>query len=70
MGARRSFPSAGRSVLKETLNPRGDQASVTMRLCTGLSRAEFALLARPRTTSRATDRLYLFDGRLLGLHDC
>jgi len=46
----------------------GDQESVTMRLCTELSRAEFALLARPRTTSRATDRLYLFDGRLLGLH--
>jgi hypothetical protein len=39
-----------------------------MRLCTGLSRAEFALLARPRATSRATGSLYLFETRLLGLH--
>jgi hypothetical protein len=44
---------------------RGDQAPVTMRLGTGLSRAEFALLARPRATSRATDSLYLFESRLL-----
>jgi hypothetical protein len=44
-----------------------DQASVTMRLCAGLSRAEFALLARPRATSRATDSLYLFESGLLGL---
>ncbi len=39
-----------------------------MRLCTGLSRAEFALLARPRATSRATDSLYLFESRPLSLH--
>jgi hypothetical protein len=39
-----------------------------MRLCTGLSGAEFALLARPRATSGATDSLYLFESRLLGLH--
>jgi hypothetical protein len=39
-----------------------------MRLCTGLSSAEFALLARPRATGRATDSLYLFESRLLGLH--
>ena len=36
--------------------------------CTGLSRAEFALLAPPRATSWATDSLYLFKSRLLGLH--
>ena len=41
-----------------------------MRLSTGLSRAEFTLLARPRATSRATDSLYLFGSRLLGLHGC
>jgi hypothetical protein len=40
-----------------------------MRVCTGQSRAQFTLLARPRATSRATDRMYLFYGRLLGLHD-
>jgi hypothetical protein len=39
-----------------------------MRLCAGLSRVEFALLARPRATSRATDSLYLFESGLLGLH--
>jgi hypothetical protein len=39
-----------------------------MRLGTGLSRAEFTLLARPRATSRATDSLHLFESRLLGLH--
>jgi hypothetical protein len=39
-----------------------------MRFYTGLSRAEFALLARPRATSRATDSLYLLESRLLGLH--
>jgi hypothetical protein len=39
-----------------------------MRPGTGLARAEFALLARPRATSRATDSLYLFESRLLGLH--
>src|SRR6266436_3863167 len=48
----------------------GDQASVTMRLCTGLPRAKFALLARPRTKSWTTDTLYLFEKRLLGLHSC
>ena len=36
-----------------------------MRLGTRLSRAEFALLARPSATSRATDSLYLFESRLL-----
>ncbi len=46
----------------------GDQASVAMRLSTRLSGAEFALLSRPRAASGATDRLYLFEGRLLGLH--
>jgi hypothetical protein len=45
-----------------------DQASVTMRLCAGLSCTEFALLARPRATSRATDSLYLFKSGFLGLH--
>jgi len=39
-----------------------------MRLFTGLSCVEFALLAGPRTTSRATDSLDLFETRLLGLH--
>ena len=39
-----------------------------MRLCAGLSRVEFAPLARPRATSRATDSLYLFESGLLGLH--
>jgi hypothetical protein len=39
-----------------------------MRLCAELSRVEFALLARPRATSRATDSLYLFESGLLGLH--
>jgi hypothetical protein len=39
-----------------------------MRLCAGLSRVEFALLARPRATSRATDSLYLFESGPLGLH--
>jgi hypothetical protein len=47
---------------------RCNQASVTMRLCAGLSRAEFALLAHPRATSRATDSLNLFESRPLGLH--
>ena len=47
---------------------RRNQASVTVRLCTGLSCAEFASLARSRATSRATDSLYLFESRLLGLH--
>jgi len=36
-----------------------------MRLCSGLSGAEFALLARPRATRRATDSLYLFESRFL-----
>jgi hypothetical protein len=36
-----------------------------MRLCTGLSRVEFTLLARPRATRRATDSLYLFESRFL-----
>jgi hypothetical protein len=40
-----------------------------MWLCARLSR-EFALLARPRATGRATDGLYLFDSRLLGFHGC
>src|ERR1700739_1376458 len=39
-----------------------------MRLCAGLSRVEFAPLARPRATSRATDSLYLFESGLLVLH--
>jgi hypothetical protein len=39
-----------------------------MRPGTGLSRAEFTLLARPRATSRATDSLYLFESRPLSLH--
>jgi hypothetical protein len=39
-----------------------------MGLSAGLTRAEFALLAGPRATSRAPDGLYLFEGRLLGLH--
>ena len=39
-----------------------------MRLCAGLAGVEFALLARPRATSRATDSLYLFESGLLGLH--
>jgi hypothetical protein len=39
-----------------------------MRLCAGLSCTEFALLARPRATSRATDSLYLFESGFLGLH--
>jgi hypothetical protein len=39
-----------------------------MRRSTGLSRGQFALLARPRATSRATDSLYLFESRLLGFH--
>lgn len=47
---------------------RCNQASVTMRLGTGLSRAEFALLARSRATSGATDSLNLFESRLLALH--
>ena len=46
------------------------QPPITMRLCTGLSRAEFTLLARLRATSRATDSLYLFESRLLGFHVC
>ena len=33
-----------------------------------LSHGQFALLARPRVTSRATDSLYLFESRPLGLH--
>ena len=41
-----------------------------MRLCPGMSRAEFAFLARPRATSRARDSFYLFESRLLGLHGC
>ena len=47
---------------------RCEQASVTMRLCAGLPRGEFALFARSRATSRATNSLYLFESRLLGLH--
>jgi hypothetical protein len=41
-----------------------------MWLCAGLSRGEFALLARPRATVRANHSLYLFNSRLLGLHAC
>ena len=41
-----------------------------MRLCTGQSCAEFALLAGLRATRRATDSLHLFESRLLGLHGC
>ena len=40
---------------------RCKQSSIPMRLGTGLSRAEFTLLARLRATSRATDNLYLFE---------
>ena len=47
-----------------------NQASVAMRLGTGMSRTEFAFLARSRATSRARDSLYLFESWLLGLHDC
>jgi Crp-like helix-turn-helix domain len=39
-----------------------------MRIGTGLSRAEFTLLAWSRATSRATDSLYLFESQLLDLH--
>ena len=45
-------------VLWERHSIRCNQASVTMRLCPGVSRAEFAFLARPRATSRALDSLY------------
>ena len=38
---------------------RRNQASVAMRLCTGMSHTEFAFLARPRATSLAVDSLYL-----------
>jgi hypothetical protein len=48
----------------------GNQPSVAMRFCAGLSRAEFALLARPSATSWTTDSLHLFEGRLLALHGC
>ena len=41
-----------------------------MRHGTGLSRTEFALLARPNATSRATDSLHPFESRLLALHSC
>ena len=43
----------------------GDQTPVTMRVGTGLSRVDFAPLARPRATSRATDSLYLSESRFL-----
>jgi hypothetical protein len=46
------------------------QSPITMRLCTGVSCAEFTLLARLRATGRATDSLYLFESRLLGFHVC
>jgi hypothetical protein len=36
----------------------------------GLTRAEFALLARSRATGRAPHSLYLFESRLLDRHDC
>jgi hypothetical protein len=39
-----------------------------MRLCAGLSGGELALFAGFRATSRATNSLYLFESRLLGLH--
>ena len=39
-----------------------------MRLCTGVSRGEFAFFARPRATSRAMNLLNLFESRLPGLH--
>jgi hypothetical protein len=39
-----------------------------MRLCAGLTRVEFDLLPRLRTTGRAPDSLYLFESRLLDLH--
>ena len=56
-------PSTRHSILS-------NQASVTVRLFTGVSRGEFAFLARPCATSRALDslHLYLFERRLLGLH--
>jgi hypothetical protein len=44
-----------------------NQASVAIRLRTGLPRRKFALLAWPRTTSRATNSLDLFECGLLGL---
>jgi hypothetical protein len=40
-----------------------------MGLCTGLTRAEFALRARRRSTGRAPDSLYLFQSWFLSLHD-
>jgi hypothetical protein len=39
-----------------------------MRLCTRVSRGEFAFFARPRATSRAMNSLNLFESWLLGLH--
>jgi len=59
----RSFEPARHSI-------RCKQSSVTMRLCSGLSRAELALLARPRSTRGASDGLYLLESGLLGLHGC
>jgi len=40
-----------------------------MRVCTGLTRVEFALLLWSRTTSRTPDALYPFESRSLGLHN-
>jgi hypothetical protein len=49
---------------------RRNQAAVTVRVRSGLARAEFALLARRCATSRASDGLYLLESRLRGLHGC
>src|SRR5271169_38792 len=47
---------------------RCKQSSIPMRLCAGLSAGKFALLARPRATSRTTDSLCLLESGLLRLH--
>jgi hypothetical protein len=43
----------------------GAEASLKVRVVSGLSRAEFALRARPGTTNRAKDSLYLLESGLL-----
>jgi hypothetical protein len=43
----------------QSLAVKPGQATVTIRLGTGPSCVEFALLARPRATSRATDSFYV-----------
>lgn len=40
-----------------------------MRVLTGLTRVDFAVLARPRATGWAPDSQYLLESGLLGLHD-